>query len=129
MGCKTPLHPLNLLSLSVQLRHQANLGVPQYHDPFIHLCLLPTELKGQTDLLYESAMHATNVIIILFIISFINYSINFLKKGEMPIKFQDPNLFSSYSRLSYSPNPEDFHFQRHQIEPRRNPHTRDVCPQ
>lgn len=90
MGCKTPLHPLNLLSLSVQLRHQANLGVPQYHDPFIHLCLLPTELKGQMELLYESAMHATNVIIILFIISFINYSINFPKREKCPSSFQTP---------------------------------------
>lgn len=88
MGCKTPLHPLNLLSLSAQLRHQANLGVPQYHDPFIHLCLLPTELKGQMELLYESAMHATNVIIILFIIYFINYPINFLKREKCPSSFQ-----------------------------------------
>ena len=47
----------------------------------------------------------------------------------MPIKFPDPNLFSFDLCLSYSPNPEDFHCQRHQIEPRRNPHTRDVCPQ
>lgn len=78
MGCKTPLHPLNPLSLSTQLRHQANLGVPQHHDPFIHLCLLPTELKGQMDLLYESAMHATVIIIFLLFILLI-IPLTFLK--------------------------------------------------
>lgn len=46
MARQTLLDLLDLLSLSAQLRHQANLGVPQRHDPSIHLSLLPTDLVG-----------------------------------------------------------------------------------
>lgn len=46
MGCQMLLDLLDLLSLSMQLRHQVNLGVPQCHNLSIHLHLLLADLVG-----------------------------------------------------------------------------------
>lgn len=51
MGHQTLLDLLDLLGLRTQLRHQANLGVPQCNDPSIHLSLLLMDLVGWTGLL------------------------------------------------------------------------------
>lgn len=85
MGRQTLLDLLDLLSLSAQLRHQANLGVPQRNDPSIHLSLLLTDLVGWTELLNESAMHISKVlssIINLLFIFYLNDLLYTLKKQQ-----------------------------------------------
>lgn len=89
VGSLVQLDLVELLSLSMQLRHEANLGVPQCQDKSIHLSLLLEDLAG-----WRKTFHT-------------------LKKG-VPINIFTEPIFpstSSFFCLTDHFNPKIFNFQ------------------